>query len=91
MFGYPAFFVGRRMFVSMYGAGVGLKLPGEPAALAAVELGVLLPAALLEGPVISALLAAHSSVSSRHRGGGLPPLCAADPVTPASGFQRNTG
>jgi TfoX N-terminal domain len=27
MFGYPAFFIGRRMFACVYGAGVGLKLP----------------------------------------------------------------
>ena len=27
MFGYPAFYVGRRMFAYLYGEGVGLKLP----------------------------------------------------------------
>ncbi len=27
MFGYPAFFVGRRMFACIYGDGVGLKVP----------------------------------------------------------------
>jgi hypothetical protein len=29
MFGYPAFYVGRRLFACIYGDGVGLKLPGE--------------------------------------------------------------
>lgn len=29
MFGYPVFFVGRRMFACIYGDGVGLKLPAE--------------------------------------------------------------
>ena len=27
MFGYPAFYVGSKMFACVYGAGVGLKLP----------------------------------------------------------------
>ena len=27
MFGYPAFFVGRRMFACVHGAGIGLKVP----------------------------------------------------------------
>lgn len=27
MFGYPAFFVGKRMFACVYGDGVGIKLP----------------------------------------------------------------
>lgn len=27
MFGYPAFFRGRRMFLCVYGDGIGLKLP----------------------------------------------------------------
>lgn len=27
MFGYPAFYVGRKMFACVYGSGVGLKLP----------------------------------------------------------------
>lgn len=27
MFGYPAFFAGRRMFACIYGVGVGLKVP----------------------------------------------------------------
>ena len=31
MFGYPAFFVGRRMFACVYGDGVGLKLPAHRA------------------------------------------------------------
>lgn len=29
MFGYPAFFVDRRMFACVYGDGVGLKLPRD--------------------------------------------------------------
>ncbi len=32
MFGYPAFFVGRRMFACIYGDGVGLKVPPTLAA-----------------------------------------------------------
>lgn len=32
MFGYPAFFVGRRMFACVYGKGVGVKVPAEMAA-----------------------------------------------------------
>lgn len=32
MFGYPAFFVGRRMFACVYGEGVGIKLPAEEVA-----------------------------------------------------------
>ena len=32
MFGYPAFFVGRRMFACVYGEGVGIKVPAELAA-----------------------------------------------------------
>lgn len=32
MFGYPAFFVGRRMFACVYGDGVGVKVPVELAA-----------------------------------------------------------
>lgn len=31
MFGYPAFFVGRRMFACVYDVGVGVKLPAEDA------------------------------------------------------------
>ena len=31
MFGYPAFFVGKRMFACIYGQGVGLKLPADEA------------------------------------------------------------
>lgn len=27
MFGYPAFYVGRRMFACVHGAGVGIKVP----------------------------------------------------------------
>ena len=29
MFGYPAFFIGRRMFACVYGDGVGIKVPAE--------------------------------------------------------------
>jgi len=29
MFGYPAFFVGKRMFACAYGQGVGVKLPAD--------------------------------------------------------------
>lgn len=29
MFGYPAFFVGRRMFACVYDVGVGVKLPAD--------------------------------------------------------------
>ncbi|MFN9030471.1 MAG: TfoX/Sxy family protein [Betaproteobacteria bacterium] len=29
MFGYPAFYVGRKMFACVYGAGVALKLPAS--------------------------------------------------------------
>lgn len=32
MFGFPAFFVGRRMFACVYGDGIGIKVPGEMAA-----------------------------------------------------------
>lgn len=32
MFGYPAFFVGRRMFACVYDDGVGIKVPARLAA-----------------------------------------------------------
>ena len=41
MFGHPAWFVGRRMFACVYGAGVGLKLPEPEAAALLKRAGVV--------------------------------------------------
>lgn len=41
MFGYPAFFVGKRMFACLYGEGLGLKLPAGNVALLLGRPGVV--------------------------------------------------
>lgn len=41
MFGYPAFFVGRRMFACVYGDGVGVKLPRDVSLSLLVKPGII--------------------------------------------------